>query len=193
MPRGNPLAVALGPGYLYLAVLGSTEPTNTVTGGVFTDAWAAAWKPLGYTEEGSTQSYSPEYEDVPVAEELDPIDSVPTGRNMTVSFSAAENVALNYKRAMNGGTITVTGTAPNEVFKFEPPELGGETNTMIGFEAEDHKERWVWRQCKQVGSAETSRKKGADKALIPMEFKVFKPASGAPFTRWSCRAGEAAS
>lgn len=194
MPRGNPAAVALGPGYLYLAILGSTEPVNTVTGGIFSDAWAAAWVPLGYTEEGSTQSYSPEYEDVVVAEELDPIDSIATSRSISVSFGAAENTALNYKRAMNGGTITVSGTAPAEVFKFEPPDLGSETLTMIGFESEDHQERWVWRQAKQVGSAETARRKGAEKALIPMEFRVFVPdAGGKPFTRWSCRPGEAVS
>lgn len=188
MPRGNKQSVALGPGYLYLAVLGSTEPTDLVT------AWAAAWKPLGYTNDGSTQTYAPSYDNVEVAEELDPIDSVPTGRVITVGFALAENTALNYKRAMNGGTITVTGIDPDEVYKFEPPDLGEETAVMIGFESEDHLERWVWRQCKQTGSAETSRKKGADKALIPMEFTSYPPdAGGKPFMRLSQRVGEASS
>lgn len=188
MTRGNKQSVALGPGYLYIAVLASTEPADLVT------AWAAAWKPLGYTNDGTSQSYAPSYDDVEVAEELDPIDSVPTGRKITVSFDLAENTALNYKRAMNGGTITVTGTAPNEVFKFEPPDLGAEVAVMIGFESEDHKERWVWRQCKQTGNSETARKKGADKALIPMEFTAFPPdAGGKPFMRLSSRTGEAAS
>lgn len=185
MPRGNPLAVALGPGYLFGAVLGSTEPTDLTT------AWAAAWKPLGYTNEGTTQSYAPSYEDVTVAEELDPLDSVATGREIRVSFAAAENTALNYKRAMNGGTISVSGVDPDEVFKFEPPALGEEVNIMLGWESEQHDERWVWRLCKQVGTVETARRKGADKGLIPMEFKVFKPADAAPFMRLSNRAGEA--
>lgn len=185
MPRGNAQAVALGPGYLYLAVLGSTEPVDLAA------AWAAAWKPLGYTQEGTTHSYSPEYEDVDVAEELDPIDSIATSRAISVQFGAAENTALNYKRAMNGGLITVSGTAPDEVFKFEPPDLGDEVYTMIGFESEKHDERWVWRQCKQVGSAETNRRKGAEKALIPMEFRAYVPAAGGkPFVRLSNRAGE---
>lgn len=187
MPRGNPLSVALGPGYLYLAILGSTEPTDLST------AWDAAWKPLGYTEEGSSFSYAPSYDPVPVAEELDPIDSVATGREITVTFSLAENTALNYQRAMNGGTITVTGTDPDQVFAFEPPDLGAEVQTMLGFESERHDERWVWRQCKQTGTVQTDRRKGADKALIPMTFTVYKPADAAPFLRLSSRPGEAAS
>lgn len=188
MPRGNPAAVALGPGYLFLAVLGSDEPVDLAT------PWDAAFKPLGYTQEGSTFSYAPSYEPVEVAEELDPIDSVATGRQIRVSFSLAENTALNYKRAMNGGIITVTGVAPDQVFKFEPPELGDEVQVMLGFESEKHDERWAWRQCKQVGTVETARRKGAEKGLIPMEFEVYKPATGEkPFVRLSARAGEAAS
>jgi hypothetical protein len=185
--RGNALSVALGPGYLYLAVLGTSEPTDLST------AWDAAWKPLGYTDAGSTQSYAPAYDNVEVAEELDPIDSVATGREIKVSFSLAENTALNYQRAMNGGTITVTGTSPDQIFAFEPPDLGDETQVMLGFESEQHDERWVWRQCKQTGTVQTDRKKGADKALIPMEFSVYKPAAAKPFIRLSTRAGEAAS
>lgn len=188
MPRGNPLSVALGPGYLYLAVIGSTEPDDLST------AWDAAWKPLGYTDDGSSFSYAPSFDPVPVAEELDPIDSVPTGRDITVSFNSAENTALNYQRAMNGGTITVTGTSPDQVFKFEPPDLGEEVRVALGFESEKHDERWVWRECLQTGTVQTDRKKGADKALVPMTFTVYKPSDGSkPFMRLSSRPGEAAS
>lgn len=172
MPRGNPKAVTLGPGKLFIAPLGSTEPADLTT------AWPAAWVGVGYTEEGSSFSYEVSYEDVPVAEELDPIDSKPTGRNASVSFASAEVTAENLKRAMNGGTIT-TGTG---IKTFEPPELGVETNVMLGFESEDGEERWVWRQCKQTGTVEMARRKGATKTTIANSFKVFKPAAGgAPF------------
>jgi len=187
MTRGNRLSVALGPGMLYMAVLGSDEPIDTTT------AWPAAWKPLGYTNDGSQQSYAPQYDDVEVAEELDPLDSVPTGRKIIVSFDLAENTALNYKRAMNGGTIVVSGLT-DEIYTFEPPDLGEEVSVMLGFESEDHEERWVWRQTKQTGTVATARKKGADKALIPMEFTCYPPdAGGKPFKRISIRAGEAES
>lgn len=193
MPRGNPLAVALGPGELFAAVLGSTEPVDH-RALIFDDP--LIWTPFGYTEEGSTQNYSPEYEDVVVAEELDPIDSVATGRTMGTSFSLAQNTAAHYKIAMNGGTITVVPASPGppEVqahVTFEPPNLGEEVQTMIGFRAEDGLEAWVWRQCKNVGAAETARRKGAAKGLIPVEFRAYVPSSGdKPFKRWSARAGE---
>lgn len=196
MPRGTPTAISLGgPGYLYAAVLGSTEPTNTVAANLFTDAWAAAWILLGYTEDGSEFSYAPSYENVDVAEELEAIDSAPTGREIKVMFQAAENTAKNYQRAMNGGTITVTGTGGTLLTKFEPPALGAESSIMLGWESEKHDERWVFRQCKQTGTINTARKKGAAKALIPMEFTVYKPANGTslPFARWSSRAAEPAS
>ena len=191
MPRGTPGNVTLGPGYLYGAILGSTEPAPTVVANVFTVAWAAAWIPFGYTAEGSSFSYSPSYEPVEVAEELDPLSMSPTGREMKVAFTAAENTAQNWKRAMNGGTIVVAGATTTLMHSFEPPVLGAETYIMLGWEAEDHAERWIWRQCLQTGSAETPRRKGAEKAVIPMEFSVFQPLTGSkPFIRWSARAGE---
>lgn len=187
MARGNKQAVALGPGKLFGAILGSDEPEN------LTDDWDTAWFLFGYTKDGSTQSYSASYEDVEVAEELDPVDSVPTGRVIKVAFDAAENTADNYKRMMNGGTITLLGTTPDQVVKFEPPDLGDEVKIMIGFESEDGKERWVWRECKQTGNSETARKKGADIATIPMEFTCYKPDEDTkPFMRLSNRGTEVA-
>lgn len=191
MPRGNPTNIALGPGILKIAPLGSTEPDDIDT------AWDAAWTDLGYTNEGSTQSYSPSYEDVEVAEELEPLDSVATGRTISVAFTLAELTAQNLKAAMNGGTVTftaaVTGPPATRAFtKFEPPALGTEVHTMIGFEAEDGKERIVWRDCKQVGNVEMSRRKGAEKAGIPCEFRAFIPSDGSrPFMRLSGRGDDA--
>lgn len=184
MPRGNPTAIALGPGYLFWAVLGSAEPTDLTT------PWDADWIPIGYTQEGSTFSYQPAFEDVEVAEELDPLDSIATSRQIQVSFSAAQVTAANYKLAMNGGTITLEGSAPDQFLEFEPPALGEETTIMLGYESEDHLERWVYRQCKQVGNIETARRKGADKGLVPMEFRVYAPSTGLkPFKFLNARTG----
>jgi hypothetical protein len=188
MVRGNPANIALGPGKLYIAPLGSSGPAN------LDDAWAVAWTLLGYTDAGSTQSYAPSYEDVEVAEELEAVDSVPTARTLSVSFSLAELTAKNLKTAFNGGTVTFVPagggvTTPHTVF--EPPELGQETHAMVGFEAEDGLERIFWRECKQVGNVETARQKGAGKGLIPCEFRAFKPAGLAPFTRYSARGDDA--
>lgn len=188
MVRGNPANIALGPGLLNIAPLGSDVPAD------LDEAWDAAWTLLGYTNDGSTQTFAPAYEDVEVAEELEPLDSVATGRTISVSFTLAELTAVNLKAAFNGGTVThvpVAGAVTIAHTKFEPPELGVETHAMIGFESEDGLERIVWRDVKQVGSVETARRKGAEKAGIPCEFRAFKPATGKVFTRLSGRGSDA--
>jgi hypothetical protein len=171
MARGNPGALGLGPGYLYFAAIGTTEPSDLVT------AWAAVsanWAGIGYTDEGSEFGYSPDTDTVQVAEELDPVQIVTTGRSSTVAFAMAEITAAHLQLAMNGGDLTV-GTG---IVTFEPPDLGSETRIMLGFESEDHEERWVFRQCFQSGDVSIVRRKGADKATIAVEFSLEKPATG---------------
>jgi hypothetical protein len=174
MPRGTPGQVALGPGYLKIAILGTEEPVDLVT------PWATVspnWIDLGYTDDGSEFTYKPNVDKVEVAEELDPISYAITGRDLAVKFALAQIAATNLKRALNGGTIT-TGTG---IVTFEPPDLGTEVRTMIGWESEDHTERWVYRQCFQQGEISITRKKGSDKATIPCEFTLEKPPTAAPF------------
>lgn len=174
MARGTPSAISLGPGYLYIAPLGTTEPTDLTT------PWstvAPAWSALGYTSDGSEFTYKLDTDKVEVAEELDPIKNTPTGRESHVTFSLAEVTATNLKRAMNGGTIT-SGTG---IVTFEPPDLGTEVRTMLGFESEDHTERWIFRQCFSNGEVKITRKKGADKAAIDVDFMLEKPPSARIF------------
>jgi hypothetical protein len=171
MARGNPAALALGPGYLYAGPIGTAEPTDLVT------TWAAvsaAWLALGYTEAGSEFDYALNVDPVLVAEELDPVSNQTTGRTATVSFNLAQLTATNLKLAMNGGVLTA-GTG---IVTVEPPDLGTEVRTMIGFESEDHTERWVWRQCFQTGTMKITRAKGAANATIEASFSVEKPATG---------------
>jgi hypothetical protein len=52
---------------------------------------------------------------------------------------------------------------------------------MIGFESEDHQERWVYRQCFSNGEITVPRKKGSDKVVISCEFELEKPSGAAPF------------
>lgn len=171
MTRGNPAALALGPGYLYGGPIGTTEPTDLVT------PWAtvsAAWLALGYTEVGSEFDYALNVDPVLVAEELDPVSNQTTGRTSTVTFNLAQLTATNLKLAMNGGVLT-TGTG---IITIEPPDLGTEVRTMLGFESEDHTERWVYRQCFQTGTMKITRAKGASNATIETTFTLEKPASG---------------
>lgn len=128
----------------------------------------------GNTSEGNEFGYNPSTDTVEVAEELDPISVVTTGRASTLSFAMAEVTASHLRLAMNGGTLT-TGSG---IVTYEPPDLGAETRVMLGFESEDHTERWVFRQCFQTGTVSITRRKGADKATIAVEFSLEKPATG---------------
>lgn len=171
MARGNASALGLGPGYLYIAPLGTSEPTDLST------AWAsisASWVSVGYTEDGNELNYNPSTSPVDVAEELDHIQVVTTGRDSTVRFAMSQITATNLKTAFNGGVLTV-GTG---IVTFEPPDLGTEVRTMLGFESEDHTERWVYRQCFQTGTITLGRHKGANNASIAAEFSLEKPATG---------------
>lgn len=173
MPRGTPSAVSLGPGYLYIADLGTTEPTDLVT------AWATVstgWVALGYTKTGSEFKYTTATDAVLVAEELDPLQNTSTGRTSSVTFALAEMTATHLMYALNAPSSYKT--TAGGVTTFEPPDLGTEVRRMIGFESEDHQERWVYRQCFQTGDMTITRNKGADSAALACEFTLEKPATG---------------
>jgi len=164
--------VRIGPGKLYSAAVGSVEPATLAT------VWAVAWTDLGYTVEGSSFVISPSYEEIEVAEELDPIDIQATGRDLTVSFALAQLTAENLQLALNGGTIT-TGTGEKTI----EPAAGTAvpTYTALGWRSSDSKEQYVWRRCLQTGDIEIARRKAPDKASIPVSFRALLPTTGAAF------------
>lgn len=182
---GTPTNVRVGPGSLYVAAVGATEPANTVTGGKFSDAIAiATWVPVGYTDSGHTFTQTPAVDPVEVAESLVPIDHIATGEDYTVEFACAEITALNLQKAFNGGTITTTGTTGTQLTKFEPPAPGTPpVRVALLWESDDKKERWIYRKAFQSGASGITRQKGADKATIPMSFALEQPSDGvtAPF------------
>jgi hypothetical protein len=172
MPRDS-AQVKIGPGRLFSAPLGTAEPTDLAT------AWAAAWIDIGYTESGHTFNFSFTAEDITVAEELDPIRVVPTGRAGSVDLSMAQITLNNLKRAFNGGTITVG--AGGTFSTYEPPEPSAQVRSMLGWESDDAQERLVWRQVIQTGNIAIPRGKAPAKTLIPVSFKLEKPTGATPF------------
>lgn len=178
-------ALALGPGYLFHAPLGTAAPTNTVAGSVFTDAWTT-WVCLGITDNGHEFSYDLKVDPVEAEEYLDPVAYVSVGREVGFAFAMAQLHATNMKRAMNGGSITVTGSGATTLNKYSPPKVGAEVRCMIGWESTDGTERMVAYRCLQQGSIKIARRKGADKATIPVEFKLEQPSDGTdPFNYWT--------
>lgn len=167
-------AVRFGkPGKLYVGALDATEPTTA------TAAWGGDWTALGYTSEGSAFNYELQAENVDVAEELDVLARVTTGRDASVEFALAEITYRNLTIAFNGGTgITPDGLA----FTFEPPDLGSELRVMLGWDAyadpADNDLRIIFRQCFNGGSLSLANRKGAEKSTIPCQFQLEKPETG---------------
>jgi hypothetical protein len=158
---------------------------GTVVGSVFTDAWPAAWIPIGVTKEGHEWSWSPDTENIEVAEYLLPVRIVTTGVEGKVSFEIAEYTGKNIAFALNGGSVTtVSGATTTLLSKISPPVVGQETRVMIGWESEDFTERAVFYQCFQTGEVTVAHKKGADNATIQVEFSLEQPATGNAFDRW---------
>jgi hypothetical protein len=173
VPGADPTALKIGPGYLYMAPLGSDEPDDLAT------AWDAAWVPLGYTEEGHEFSINPSFDEIPVAEELTPLDYLETARELSVSFQIVQITAANMQAALNGGDITTAAG----LITYEPPNPGEYTPRMLGWQKEDASERIVWRRCIQVGSVGLARRKAPTKTTINCDFRVTVPADGGkPFT-----------
>lgn len=173
---GTPSAVQLGPGLLYVAAIGTTEPTSassTLPSADFTE--------IGYTEDGSTFTWTTESEGIMVEEEFDPIRYATTGRTGIVKFEMAETTRRNLSLAVNAGA-----GAANSAASLEPPAPGAEERVMIVWTSDpqgpsETASRWVYRQCFQSGAAEVARKKSPDKALLAVEFSLEKPTGLQPW------------
>lgn len=172
--KGDPDAVVLGPGLLYVGAASAADPTDADTALAVAD-----FRPVGYTEEGSSFAYETSTEDVTVAEENDPVRTVPTGTTSTLSFSMAEMTWQNLQLALNAGSsaAAIPPTAPTLI---EPVEPGTEQRVKLIWDS-DYGSRWIFRQCIQSGTLTIDRKKAPDKGLLPVEFKCEKPAGKAPF------------
>jgi hypothetical protein len=164
------------PGFLFTAPLATAEPTNTVVGSIFTDAWPTGWALVGSTIDGSELTYSTKLEAVEVAEFLDTIKWATVTRESKLAFSMANWALANWKVAMNGGTLTVvSGTGATQLNSFVPPVAGSEVRAMLGWEALDHTARIVAYQCINGGEIKTAFKKAPNIAAIACEFMLEVP------------------
>lgn len=191
MPETAVPKILTDPGYLFIAPLGTALPTNTVAGSVFTDPWAAAWIPLGATEDGSEFAYSSTIEPITVAELFDPIEYRTTGRAGRIAFNLADWTLSMYRRALNGGIAPLTptsGTGATTLGTLEPPDPGGEVRSMIGWESLDNTTRLIARQTIQGGEITTAFRRAPAKAVIPCTFQMETPAAAKPWVLFA--AGE---
>lgn len=174
--------VLIGTGVLYVAAKGSTFPTEDET---TTTAWAdldSAWSDVGYSEDGWTLEYDKTFEDIMVAEEIDPIKSVKTAQEIRLTGTLAQASLANLKEAFGGGTITEDDTT-NFASGFDvlvPPSTDDFTEKSLILVTEGpggairhfHIPRAV-----NVGAFSMAHQKAPQKVLIAVEFKILVPDS----------------
>lgn len=171
---GSSANVELGPGRLYVAALGTAEPTTCSA------ALPSAWRPVGYTEDGTTVSIALTQSEVDVAEEVDPIKYVLTKRVGTLALAMAEMSRRNLALSLGSGAAAV-----NDSTTYEPPDPGSEIGVMAVWDFMDTPDatnvRWLFRQCKSGGTIAIPRKKAPAKATIATVLNLEKPTGLAPF------------
>lgn len=178
----NTDSLALGPGTLYAAPLGSTEP-DSVSG-----AWDTAWTKLGYTSGGSTFTSTLGSDAVDVDEDLDPARIVLNTRTTTFAFNLAEITARNLLLALNGGLANLTDTNADGSVNIEPPDAANTVRVMLGWDAlasgttpTDPSGRLIIRQALQTGDLSMVNQKGNTPKTISSTWTAEKPANAKPF------------
>jgi hypothetical protein len=176
LPKPN---YSIGAGYLLWANLGTTEPSSTVSGNVFTDSWPVGWNLWGGTDDGHVFSYQIQTNPVESAESFDPLGYETESRAGKLEASFISITASVMAAALNGGVKTTTGSGATLKTIVQPPDPGNEVRIMLGWEARDAKERYVIRQAFQGGDIQVNRGKGAGKkAKIPVSFMFEIPNTG---------------
>lgn len=177
--------IKIGPGTLYAAPLGTTEPTS-VTG-----AWAAGWTPLGFTDQGSSFAFGPAVSPVEVEELFWPVKQAITSYSGKMTFVLAETTRQNLALALNAGigsTLDASseGTNGDGSLWQEPPAQGSEVRVMLGWDSipeagtasTDPYNRIIIRQCIQTGMVTTTHRKGNNKTMYACEFALEFPYTG---------------
>ena len=172
-------------GFLYWAPIGSTLPTGTVVGSVFTDTWPVAWVPLGMTASGTKFSPNLTVSPITAAEVIDPIAYRTTNRETVITFMLLSFTATNLARTLNGAATVVTGATTTTMTKLDPPQPGTETRAMIGFESLDSTFRFVAYQVVNSGSIDMTFDKAPNTTSLPWNANLEKPVSTQPFSIWT--------
>jgi hypothetical protein len=178
--------VLTDPGFLFWAPVATAIPTNTVVGSVFTDTWAGPWVSLGATEDGSQFDYNLTVEAIAVAEFLDPIKWVTTGRTATFAFNLTNYTLSNLAKALNGSApAVVSGSGTTLLSRVRPQTPGTEVRCMIGWESLSNDMRMIGYQLINSGTISMAYKKAPSFSVIPMSFNFEVPVSGIPFEFYS--------
>jgi len=182
--------VILGTGNLFVA---SETDVNSGDATFPTDPSATPsasyWDNIGYSEGGFSLEYDKTFEDVMVAEEIDPIKTIKTAQEVRITGELAQASLRNLKFAMAGGTTTAdtpsagyTTLVPPTTDSFEEKSLLLRVNAPGNDEAGSSKLRDIQvPRAVNIGAFSMVHAKAPQKVTITIEYKVLKPNTGAPY------------
>ena len=192
--NGTISEVIVGTGVLYVAAISNDGNSSgdyvAFPGGDGAGAWAspaAGWVDVGYSEDGWTLEMDKTFEDIMVAEEIDPIATFKTAQEVRLTGELAQASQANLQIALGGGTLT-TGDGSNGY------ETGFNAITPPGTDDFDEKslllivdgpagaDRHVQiPRAINVGAFSMAHQKAPQKVVIATEFKVLAPKSVSQF------------
>ncbi len=185
--------VILGTGNLFTALESDVNGSSPNTGFPADPATApdsAYWTNIGFSEGGFSLEYDKTFEDVMVAEEIDPIKTIKTAQEIRITGELAQASLANLKLAMAGGTTT-TSTPSSGYTQLTPPSTDSfleyalilRVNAPGAAEGGTQKVRDIYApRAVNVGAFSMVHAKAPQKVTITVEYKLLKPNSDAPFS-----------
>src|SRR6056300_794800 len=188
--NGTISEVIVGTGVLYVASISNDGnasgdyvafPTDDGAG-----AWsdpASSWVDVGYFEDRWTLEMDKTFEDIMVAEEIDPIATFKTAQEVRLTGELAQASQANLQVALGGGSIT-TGDGSNGYETgynaVKPPATDDfdEKSLLLIVDGPAGSDRHVEiPRAVNVGAFSMAHQKAPQKVVIATEFKVLRPKS----------------
>ena len=175
--------VLIGTGVLYIkdnSTASLAFPGDDASGNwVDPTGMTVAWDEVGYSEDGWTLEVDKTFEDVMVAEQLDPIKSLKSAQEVRLTGEMAQASLDNLSVALGGGTVAEdTVNYASGYYKYVPPvtdqfkeyALVLHTDGKAGSDRQFHIPRAV-----NVGSFSMAHQKAPQKVTLATEFKLLVP------------------
>ena len=191
--NGTISEVVVGTGILYCAAIsndglasGDYVAFPTDNGGAWADP-ASGWTDVGYSEDGWTLEMDKTFEDIMVAEEIDPIATFKTAQEVRLTGELAQASQSNLLLALGGGTIT-TGDGSNGYQSgynaITPPTTDNydEKSLLLIVDGPNGADRHVEiPRAVNVGAFSMAHQKAPQKVVIATEFKLLAPKANAQY------------
>ena len=187
--NGTISEVVVGTGILYCAAIsndGNASGDYVAFPGDNGGSWAdpaSGWTDVGYSEDGWTLEMDKTFEDIMVAEEIDPIATFKTAQEVRLTGELAQASQSNLLIALGGGTIT-TGDGNNGYQSgynaITPPTTDNydEKSLLLIVDGPSGADRHVEiPRAVNVGAFSMAHQKAPQKVLIAVEFKILVPDS----------------